>query len=327
MANIVQIDKLYDRYHEMTFGYVGVNLETSEIKYYSFYNHRDHYNPGMLYEFDINNFNSQQLVRHMRYCSYDRPSFSSALPQELKSVVYKVMDIHKNFNIKNGYPTTDLDFNMNNLSIKCINIFNLFGGNNSFSGRYSPVANVIELINNNHDYECMTAEERLKQNNVLAHEIGHMKVTRCKLDEKNKKLLVRIGFYNAEIKLQPLMLENGDIFYKTDNISEKNVNQEGRTLEELINDVDCSNAFSAYIGNYPKLGKPLNDLCNGRLLMARYTNGIDKYYSSLKNIINSDDLATELLENLSESIYGSEPERAEEKAIQLIKIYQNKKVK
>lgn len=326
MARIVQIDKLYDHYHHMTFGYAGVDLETGEIKYYSFYDHNDHYNSRILYEFDMNNLNGQYLPWHMKYCCYKRPSFSSQLSQKLRSAVDEVIDNHKKFNIENGFPTTNLDFNRKNLSIKSINVLNLFGTNN-VCGVYIPVSNVVELINCDCDQECISSEELLQQNSVLIHEIGHMKVTKCDLDEKNNKLLVRIGFYNSEVALEPFELQNGDVFYKIENMPGKSINKEGRALEEVINDVECSIIFPSYIGNYPKFGKQLNELCDGKLLMARYTNGIDDYYSGLTNIINSEDLATELLGNLSESIYGSEPKRAEEKAMKLIKKYQNEKFK
>ena len=328
MAKIVQIDKLYDIYYRMIFGYVGVDLETGEIKYYSFYDN-DNYNPGMLYEFDINNVKGKYLTGHMKYCYYQREGY---LPRQVKNQVDEIIDSHKNYNMKNGYPTTDLDFNKNNLSVKCINILNIFGnsinvGALNISGGYIPVSNIINLKTIGYDCEYIPPNVKLQQTRVLVHEVGHMKVTRCVLDERCNKLLVKTGFYDSEAELRPCLLQNGDVFYILQNVPNLDINKEGRALEELINDVDCSIAFPSYNGSYPKIGNQLNKLCDGKLLMARYENGLDTYYSSLTSIINSENLAIELLGHLSESVYGSEPKSSEEKAMKLIKKYQNAKFK
>lgn len=153
-----------------------------------------------------------------------------------------------------------------------------------------------------------------------------MKASNYRLDEENNILYVKTGFYWSEIELKPITLENGDIFYKITKVPEKWKNRNEKALEEIINDYDCSLVFSSFNGNYPKIGKRLNDLCDKKLTYARYDLGIKQFYLSLQNIINSKDLANELLEHIGDSIYGYDPEESENKAIELIKKYEDKKI-
>ncbi len=43
MNQIIQIAKLYDSHHKINFGYVGIDIDTRKIKYYSFYDDKGKY--------------------------------------------------------------------------------------------------------------------------------------------------------------------------------------------------------------------------------------------------------------------------------------------
>lgn len=325
MSKIIQIDTLYDKYHKMNFGYVGIDLETKEIKYYSNYKSIQEYHWDSLYEFDPNNLDTEGPISwHMYHCTYKRPSLSDKLPDELVELAQNFINKHKEYNINNNYPIQNIDENVINLSLQYRSNFSLFG-DTGFSAIYIPVENIIGLATDKTKWDRLSDDKRDNFKNSLIHEIGHMKVSSCKLDEANNILSVKTGFYWSEIELKPIMLENGDIFYKITKIPEewKNCNQ--KALEEIINDFDCSLAFSSFKGNYPKLGKRLNDLCNQRLTYARYGSGIEELYTSLQRIIDSRDLADELLEYISDSIFGNDTEMSENKALQLIKKYEENK--
>lgn len=325
MSKIIQIEKLHDNYHYMDFGYVGVDLETKEIKYYSFYNSNQEYNSNSLYEFDPNNIeNGSSIAWHMYHCSYNRPSLSDQLPDELVQLAQLFITRHREYNINNHYPVQNIDQNSINLSIQYRSNFSLFG-NSGFSALYIPINNIIGLTTDKTKWNRLSSEQKEDAKNSLIHEIGHMKASNYKLDEDNNILHVKTGFYWSAIQLEPITLENGDIFYKIVKVPDKWQNCNEKALEEMINDLDCSFAFDIFKGSYPKLGAKLNDLCDKKLTFARYDKGIEQFYTSLKEIIDSQDLASELLEHIGNSIYGYDPEDSKNKALQLIKKYEDKK--
>ncbi len=318
MGKIIQIKTLYDSYHEFDFGCIGMDLDTKKIKYYSYYNSEQKYNSNCLYEFDPNDLEvDSQISWNMCNCRY-KSNLSEELPKEFKQLVKCFINQHKQYNVNNNYPVEYIDQNSVNLSIQYRSNFSLFN-DSTFSADYIPVENVIGLTFDKSKWNKLTDYEKDR----LIHEIGHMKASRYKLDEANNLLIVKTGFYWSKIDLKPIILENGDIFYKIINPPKRWENCTERALEEIINDLDCSLAFSTFNGNYPKLGKRLNDLCDKKLTYARYGVGIKELYTSLQKIIDSRDLADELLEYIGDSIYGYDHEISENKALQLIKQYEN----
>lgn len=256
--------------------------------------------------------------------TYKRPSISDKLPDELVELTEYFINQHKTYNINNNYSIQNIDENVINLSLQYKSNFSLFGGTR-FSAIYIPVENIIGLATNKTEWHRLSDNERDSFKNSLIHEIGHMKVSNCELNETTNILSVKTGFYWSDIELNPIMLENGDIFYKLTKVPNELKNCNQKALEEIINDFDCSLAFSSFNGNYPKLGKRLNDLCDQKLTYARYGIGIEALYTGLKKIIDSRDLVDELLEYISDSIYGYDTEISEFKSLQLIKKYEENK--
>ncbi len=318
MSKIIQVGSLYDNYHEMDFGYRGIDMETKKIRYYSHYDSNQKYNINSLYEFDPNNVEEDSYISwHMAHCKY-KDNSSKKIPDELEQLVKSLIEQHKQYNISNNYPIEDINQNSVNLSIQYQSNFSLFG-DSEFSATYTPVENIIGLTTAQSEWNNLSDDDK----DSLIHEIGHMKASNYKLDEINNILIVREGFYISKVNLEPVMLENGDIFYMVINVPKKCDNYPGRALEEIINDLDCSFAFNSFNGTYPKLGKRLNDLCDKKLTYARYDTGIEGVYQCLQKIIDSRDLADELLENIGDSIYGYDSEISENKALQLIKRYED----
>lgn len=322
MSKIIQIDELYDNYHEMSFGYIGIVLETKEIKYYSYYNLNQEYSCENLYEFDPNNLEiGSKISWHMYHCNH-KSSLVEKMPSELEPLVKKIINQHKQYNINNNYPIENIDKNSTNLSIQYQSNFSLFG-DLGFSATYIPVKNIIGLAIDKSEWKNLSNDEK---GNII-HEVGHMKASSYRIDEVNNILIVKTGFYLSKIELEPINLENGDIFYRIISVPKRWENYNERALEEIINDLDCSLAFSSFNGNYPKFGKRLNDLCDKKITYARYNIGIEEIYMDLQEIIDSRDLVDELLEYVGDSIYGHDPELSENKALQLIKQYEKKKYK
>lgn len=320
MSKIIQIDELYDNYCEMNFGYIGIDLETKKIKYYSHYNLNQEYSPKNLYEFDPNNLEVDNKISwHMYHCNH-KSSLAKKLPIELEKLVKGIINQHKQYNINNNYPIEYINKNLINLSIEYQSDFSLFG-DLGFSATYTPIENTIGLAIDESKWKNLSNDEKC----FIIHEVGHMKASSYRHDEVNNILIVKTGFYLSKVELEPINLENGDIFYRITSVPKRWENCNERALEEIINDLDCSLAFNSFNGNYPKLGKRLNDLCDKKLTYARYDIGIEEVYTCLQKIIDSRDLADELLEYVSDSIYGYDPEISEKKALQLIKRYYENK--
>lgn len=325
MSKIIQINELYDKYHRINFSYVGIDLETKEIKYYAHYNSKREYYGNLLFEFDPSNLDNESPISwHMHHCTFKRTSLSDKLPDELVELSICFINKHKEYNINNNYPIQNIDENLINLSLQYRSNFSLFGGT-GFSAIYIPVDNIIGLTIDKTNWDSLSYDIRDSYINSLIHEIGHMKVSNWKLDETTNILSVKTGFYWNEVELNPIMLENGDIFYKIAKTPKERKNYNQEALEEIMNDFDCSLAFSSFNGKYPKLGKRLNDLCDEKLTYARYGIGIEELYTGLQKIIDSRDLVDELLEYISDSIYGYDTEMSGKKALQLIKKYEESK--
>lgn len=305
----MQINNLYDNYHEFDFGYIGKDLETGEIKYFTIYGKDGkYYGRNYIREFDPNNVDSDFLSMNLYHCcNYRRVDFSEDLPIELKSISDKLAYEHFKYNVKNNLPTDILLKNKKNLSIDYENDMTLFGGNN-FSGEYIPVENKINMTVTKDDWKNITQEEKRFFISVLQHEFGHMKASTYKFDENKNLVNVQTGFYRQNIDVIPIKTCEGNIFLKFgNNHREKRYDmalEKLKILEETFNDLDCIKMNPEYIGVYPKFALKLYLLSDGKLAMARYTNGVDEYYSSMMGIIDDYYKADKLLCAMASTVYG-----------------------
>lgn len=325
MSKVVEIVKLIDYYQFALFGFVGVDIETGNIKYYSHYDRNNVYRQNELYEFDINKIDGNyKLLQNLQHCTYESRKVSPELPQELTSLLPAIILEHTKFNLSRSLPITYINLNKNNVSLE-YNSGQYAFGTSSFAARYVPIRNVIQLTATKEEWETFQDYRKIEHLNYLRHEVGHMKATRIKLYENTNKLLVKTGFSSYKMTLLPCINAvnlNGEIdaFYGVHITSY--VNDLEVILEEIINDLDCTLACKGFVGGYPSLGKRINTLCDDKLLEARYCHGMDIYYDSMCKIINSKDLAVELLETMLDSAYGKNPTISFEKANQLIKKYE-----
>ena len=304
MSKIIQISKLYDNYNEMIFGYVGIDIESKKIRYYSYYNSNNEYTPNTLYEYNPTELNTDSIINwHMYHCDYKRPEISQELPKNLTNLIHSYINKHMIYNLNHNYTIENINNNKKNLSIQYEHTFSLLS-DPSFSACYVPVENIILLTTDETEWKELSPKEKKDFKNILIHEIGHMKASYWTVDDINNVLYVKTGFYHTQSELEPIVMETGDIFYKMITTPNKWEHQVERALEEIINDLDCSYAFPKFYGVYPQFGEKLNELCDRKLTYARYNNGLEQLFIHLQSIINSKDLAIELLENIKDSIYG-----------------------
>ena len=228
MSKIIQIGNLYDNYHKMDFGYRGIDIETKRIRYYSHYDLNQKYNVNSLYEFDPNNIEVDNHINwHMAHCKYKSNS-SKKIPDELEQLVKSLIEQHKQYNISNNYPIEYIDQNKISLSIQYQSNFSLFS-DSEFSATYTPVENIIGLTTVQSEWNNLSDDDK----DSLIHEIGHTNASCYKRDQVNNVLIVKEGFYINDAKLNPIILENGDIFYMVINVPKKCDNYPGRALEEI----------------------------------------------------------------------------------------------
>ncbi len=326
MKYIIQIGTLYDNYNDMDFGYIGKDLKTGEIHYYAMYDNQGNYSSHCVTEFDINQENNwENLDWHLYHCNYkkDKKTTSNELPGEILSLIPEMINIHLIYNKENGYPIEFLTNNSTSLSIEYVNNFSLFG-DLGFSGRYIPVQNVIEIPITNNEWDNYSDYEKKDAKDVLLHETGHLKVSSHKLDMINKQLNVRTGFFSQVIKVEPIVLDNGDIFFRSNKINALN-DDNSRILEEVMNDFECMQINPDFNPVYPNVGYMLNELCDGRLQMARYyDDGIEELYESLSKIIKSRDMVDKLLESIecTSKSYDFNYEENNSHMMKLLKQYQ-----
>lgn len=323
MEHIIQIKKLMRKDSTIEFGYVGRSLETGKIKYYYLENKN---NSDLLHEFDINNINNEYVLSYLHDCNFERPDFSSLLPEELEEFLPEILNKHTAYNLENGYPISCIDRNRMGLSVQPLK-YSGFRRTRPSPAEYNALENRINLRTTKKEWEILSEEEKKRQKNHLIHEIGHLKATRCFLTENI--LNVQVGFDINQYNTSPILLENGDVFYKIEQRLPRDIiqRQVEYVLEEIMNDYDCYCAFPSFHRNYPRFGEQLNHLCDGKLLMDRYTKRMDGYYDRMYQIIPNQDLATELLETIYSATYGTSREATEEKAKTMIKKYESAKRK
>lgn len=275
MSKIIQIRVFRYAYA----GFVGLDLETKKKRY--FYYPDEH---SGLVEFNPNTTTNKYLI------AFVREHENSVASTEIKDFVEQGINVHREYNIANGYPTEFLDKNSSYLSINpyAYAIDNFLG-----LASYNPIANKIEY-----------SKDREIVYNHMIHELGHMKATKYKIYDEANMVYVISGLTVAMAEVEPIFLPNGDIFYriKSDNLE---YDMKSKYIEEIMNDYDCSLFIPKYKVAYPDFGADLNYLCDNRLLMARYGSGIDELYTSLLTIEPSLSLLADLQDSLNAASEGN----------------------
>ena len=302
MKYIIQVGILNDNYCDMEFGYVGRDLETRKLHYYVMFDKQGNYSPHCLKEINIHDINQESnsvrlmcCLSHSNYKSYEEKS--SKLPEDILSLIPEMINKHFAHNEENGLPTEFITNNLATLSVEYTDNISVFG-DSEFAGKYDALSNIIGIPISKHEWNNYDDHKKKDVEDTLFHEVGHFKASVCKLDIENKQLNVRIGFYNSIVDVDPIVLANGDVFLKINEENRLN-DSKGGILEEVINEFDCRQIKPGCNQSYPKVGHILNQLCDGRLLKARYyDDGIEELYESLSKIIQGRSKVDRLLESI-----------------------------
>ena len=128
MLNILEIKKLHDFYRDIDFGYIGVDIDTGDVYYFSNFDKYGLFRKDKLYEVNYNY----------------KSSLKDNLPKQLNILLETNIHKHKNYNIYNHYPTNLLDHNVESLKLK-FGFGEIIDNNINYDGVYIPLKNTIEL--------------------------------------------------------------------------------------------------------------------------------------------------------------------------------------
>ena len=298
---------------------IGLDMESGEIKYYTFLDNDCRYNEDNFHLIDFNSMPNCMLKSWLG--NFKRFNNRENLPDYLKDVLDEYLKKHRDYNLKNGFPVDALDFNFPHLETKYCNIPDarlVF----VCHGDYCSPENSIELISNG-NIKGIAKHQRDIEKNVLFHELGHLKVTRTMLDKETQKLNYSVGFAKFACELIPICMVGDDLIY----IGKKRIeNGHLNALEETFNDYECSLANENYSFIYPLYAPILMDLSNGTFLKARNENDSEEYFKVMMRIINDENMARKTLEMM---YHGLDSKAAVERsgAFKLLRKYQNVKNK
>lgn len=315
MSQIFKLDSLIDTYSGYFFGYSGFDLETHEIRYFSFY--KNGIKQSQLFEFSLDDLGII-FNRSVSFNKLQRESFSADLPLVLRLLKEKLIAKIKTFNIATHLPTALLEENKKFLSLRYdsyfANYYSVYKKEILNNGCYYAQTNQIDLYCNQIIWQDLTLKEKYCVSCALLHELCHMEAATCFI--KQNILFIRSGFSSYKIPLKLIQEVDGDFLYE---YNTPNPNNRESILEEIINEFKCSLITPNYIKSYPDYGNVLNELCDNTLLKARYTNGIETYYERMTSILPNQFLAEELLDSIDDENLDN--------ANKLILEYQQKKAK
>lgn len=314
ISRFFKIDDLYSYFNGYKlWAYSCIDLDTGEHRYFRIENNRNN-----LIEFKLDDINNDlKLRQEINSCPSLSIDTRVMIPKELREKIEDYIDKHTKFNVNNNLPVNYININKQHLLVQF---------KKSKMCSYDYVLNTIFLKYYREQWNLLDVEDKENAHISLIHELGHMKARHVIFDEKNKQIHFGTGFRKIIIDLTPTYLSNGDVLYFPINTRSENHELRARTLEEIINELECQLIFPNYKCSYPEYGRILNNLCDNRLLLSRYTNGFDEYYNSLCQIIADERMANELLDEMTDSIYGDYLYPSNDKAIKLLKKYEEKKM-
>ena len=315
MKKYIHIHNLTDKGCDLEFGRVAIDADTGEVCYFSHFDEKGIFDSENIYPFNPKNIDGD-LAWHMERSGYPTEKISDELHPELIDFIKKSIVMHREYNEKNGYRTDLLDFYEKNLRVWYVPSFSLCGREEA--AFFFPFENRINLYCDRWEYkEASKKRKNIEKSNVV-HEIGHMKVSSYKLEDNI--LTIKTGFAPSTAILEPVILENGDIFYKVKKAPDENANLEMKALEELINDTDCSKIYKTFIRTYPNIGDSLNILCDEKLPKLREEDdAFWAYCDYLKGIVKSSDLVDEINGLIMDAMFGRNRQEDERKALKLIR--------
>lgn len=317
MKQIIQTGLLY--YHDIIVGYVGRDLKTNKISYYTYLNEFNEIT-GKLRKVNLKTCSllGKQIVLHYRE---QMTSLKRKVPKEIMWYVRCYLEKIRRFNLDHNLPITNLERNASYLNI-------VSGGfSDTTAGAYLTPINKIEMYGDKAKWKLYSRFEKQSIKEMLLHELGHMQVTFYPRELNSNILTINVGFEIDCFALEPLKVSNEVIFYRIINALDDD--EKRNILEEMINEVTCQNLMPNYICSYPTFGMVINELCDNRLLLARHNHDFDVYYDSLTSLIPSTNMADELLERISDYSTSNAENRYEEKdkIIEMFKTYQEAKSK
>lgn len=231
ISRIFKIDDLYSYFNGYKlWAYSCIDFDTGEHRYFRIENNRNN-----LIEFKFDNLNNDlKLRQEINSCPSLSIDTSIMIPKELREKIEEYIDKHTEFNVDNNLPVDYININKQHLLVQF---------KKSKMCSYDYVLNTIFLKYYREQWNLLDVEDKKIAHMSLIHELGHMKARHVifdeKFDEKNNQIHFGTGFRKIIIDLTPTYLNNVDVLYFPINVRPQNHELRARTLEEIINELEC----------------------------------------------------------------------------------------
>lgn len=310
MNHILKIRNI--RRNNKEIGFIGVDLETGIYKYYSTVGRDSIEKVEKPFCIDIQSSSSTYLNYLLRQ---ELKKLNASL---LNNHIHRYEVIQRSYNLSNGFSNNDLDHNMRSLISEYRN--DLLGSYFTYGGKYNFPVNEI-IVSTNKNWQDLTRTQMKLIEDVVIHEVGHMAVSKYTYKACSNELDCHIGFITFMIVLATAFELEKDIIYIP---AKKRIAQDFTCLEETINEFECSSMKSDYHFRYLEYGYLLSEISDGSLVRARHEGDIVEYFRVMKDLINDECLANELLDLMNSSIESDSKEQRN-KSFRLLQKYRDAK--
>lgn len=322
MNRILKLQDLYDASTMLMFGFVGLDVDTKQIKYFICLDENRNFDLRFAKEFNPHNIDTLPVY----YGDYELKKFDTLFPRELQSFADETLKTHQKYNEDNNYSTSFIQANEPSLRY----VSKLYPLNVN-TAKYVPFKNLIVISTSAISWPALSPSEKKYVKDGIVHEQSHAKATRFSFDEKKSLLNIIMGYWEYSISYNPVAINDNIIFLETPNdLAAKSHltprEKASKAIEEISNDYECYKVFPLYQGYYPALGKEFDTLCDGNFLQGRYNDGLSLLENYLWQIEPSKYMINDLFASLTEAtLYGDT--KAEVHARNLIKKYHDLKRK
>lgn len=315
MSKIIEISQLYNSSLLKVIGYVGLDLETNQKRFF-FCTSENAIRSDLLREFNpLTIDKTSPFYNLLLHCDY-RVHLPSSHPKALDNALKRAIRLQKRFALMHGLP---LDYFENNLKGLKLYYDECCASQNSYAD-YRPVDNMIV------SYLRFYLDDQEIVNGSFLHEIGHLRTSAFKIDEQKKEIWVKVGFQEYTLALEVLKTLTGDTFYLPKTLSPTLANCPAIAFDEIITDYECMLMDPKFMPTYPMLGKEINDLLDGNSFYFRATTGQNGLCEYLLGIDPSENLLHDFLGTVRECVYYNST-LSQNQARRLIKHYEERKKK
>ena len=263
--NVLEISKLHDFYRDIDFGYIGTDIDTGKIYYFSNFDQCGLYSKHKLYEFNDENI-SFNLANSLKFSPY-KTGFDKKLSHSFDIILEQCCDQHRKFNLEHHYPMDNLDDNFKKINLK-FGFGEMMDNSINYDGIYNPLKNTIDVSISDYLWLTYNEEQKQKTRNNILKELGHVKATYKKVNSNS--IYIKIGFCEYKINCTKETTYSGNTLYHPYDIKSFSNKELSYVFEEIFNEYECSLIDSNFHTRYKDILDRLVKIYDKELLLFRY---------------------------------------------------------